>query len=521
MNDPTAVQGLRPPPGLPPGEAQRSVDPARRAQTLGQLGRLPIHAEPLLRMLQAPADDPAAVTAALERCPNLSARVLSVTNSAAFGLRQPIDSVRRAVIHLGPTRARAIALAFGLRLLADSAGLPAAVTQCLWVASLRKAAAARLAAHVLAPEDAEHAYCLALIQDIGLPLLMAVDPNFYRDELQADRHREAWCACEVERFGIDHADVGCELLERWNAPGALRDAVRYHHRPPLEDPQIGVLVRLAAFAASLLPHLDEEPARLEREWLIALHAQFLAGQYPSPDAFIEDANRQAARLHGAEGPGTAATLEPGDVQNLIHAVTLDTESMVNQLCDLEETLGRQREHVSTLRFEAFTDPLTRVLNRRGFTRLCERRLAEAHERRQPVCAMLVDLDDFKPVNDRLGHEAGDLVLKAVARLLRNNLDRPDLVGRLGGDEFAVLITGVDESRARKIAQRLTGACLDHRVPVNERSAEVTVRISLGSVFAEAGDKPVSIDQLLAAADDAMYERKKNGKAGLVFTVLRP
>jgi len=442
--------------------------------------------------------------------------VLSVTNSAAFGVRQPIDSVRRAVIHLGPTRARAIALAFGLRLLADSAGLPTAMTHCLWVASLRKAAAARLAAHVFAPEDAEHAYCLALIQDIGLPLLAAVDPVFYQHELLPGA-RGDWSRLERARFGIDHAEVGQRLLRSWHGGEDLHLAIAQHHQPPDDFEGHDALVKLPAFIASLLPHLDEEMTGTGREWLDTLHSQFLSAAYPSPEAFfqatIDEANLVAPGQHE---PAPQRSALQGE---LLRCVTSDTITLTTQLCRLETALGRQREDLGTLRFQAFTDSLTKVLNRRGFTQLAERRLEEAAGRGLGVCCLLIDLDDFKPVNDTYGHDAGDLILRGLAKLMRKNLDRRDLIGRIGGDEFAALVIGVDVKRARAITHRLCKA--QHtRVRVAD-GVEAPLKFSIGAVHVERMDQSVTIEDMITAADEAMYQRKHDTKGGLCFVPFQP
>lgn len=487
---------------------------ARAAQTLASLGAVPVQPGPLLAVLHCGGDEPGEVSSAIASSPALTGRLLGVVNSAGVGLTRQIGCVHRAVIHLGATRARTIALAFGLRILAEKSSLPPAVVARLWTASLHKAAAARLAAQIIDPLHADQAYTAALLQDLGLPMLVAVDPAFYSHQMLPGRANGTWSEQEQERFGVDHATVGARLLEQWDAPSRLCDAVLDHHRPPVRYDDDDAPHHLPGYLAGLLPHDAEPLTPREHDWLIALHAQFLSPAYATPDAFLAAARKAAGELAGAR-PGPAA-LDGAHIQRMVQAVSVDCETLVAQLGQLENAMGKQREHLSHLRFQAFTDQLTKVLNRRGFVHLSQRRLEAAARRRLGVCVIVIDLDDFKPVNDRFGHEAGDLVLRGLSKLLRRNLDRNDLIGRLGGDEFAIELTGVSETRARQITQRLAGACIGTRVQVNAAET-VSIQLSLGAVFCDHPPDDLAIEDMVAAADEAMYQRKRVGKGGVVFT----
>ena len=499
------------------GEAAKPDRERLASKTLASLGAIVVQPGPLLAVLRCSGEDPDEVAVAIESSPALTARLLGVINSAGCGLSRHIDCVRRAVIYLGPARARTIALAFGVRLLAEKSPLPPELSQQVWVSSLRKAAAARLAAKVIDPRHADHAYATALLQDIGLPMLMAVDPVFYGHELVQGSAGD-WSQQEVERFGIDHATVGARLLEQWNVPSPTCDAVLDHHRPPASVEGDQPMERLINYLAGLLPHVVEEPSATQQDWLIALHAQFLSEAYSTPTAFIEAARQEAGVNTCVSQP--PAKLESSDIQQMVQAVSSDCENLVSQLCRLEDAMGKQREHLSHLRFQAFTDQLTKVLNRRGFIRLAQRRIETAAMRQLGLCVIVIDLDEFKPVNDQFGHEAGDLVLRGLAKLLRRNLDRNDLIGRLGGDEFVVQLTAVDEERAREITHRLAQMCIGTRVRINSAQT-VAIKMSIGAVYCDSPAADLNIDDMISAADEAMYQRKRGGKSGLVFTRFEP
>ena len=495
-------------------EASSSPDaPTRRAATISRIRELPANPAPLIGVLNCPGDDPEAVATALQGCPILSGRVLGVTNSAAYGLMRPIETVRRATLQLGAARTRAIALAFGLRMISEGTDLPAELRDLIWINSLRKAAAARLAAELIQPRAAERAYCLSLVQDLALPLLVSLDEALYRATIVPGDDTRSWSAIEREHFGLDHAELGAHLLREWNAGEPIIHAVQRHHEPPGDASDTDALACMPLFLASLLPHLDEESSAYQRQWLAALHGQFLAETYASPDAFLHAAADAAAPLHGGKG----SVPEDGRflVGQLIEAVTDETFSLVTQLSRLEHTLHQQREDIDELRFQAFTDPLTSVLNRRGFTHLARHRLDAAHEAQCGVCCIMLDLDDLKPLNDVHGHNAGDIVLRELASLLLNNVDRSDIIGRIGGDEFAILLSGVERDQAQQIVQRVFEACCGKSVRVSE-DHEHMIRMSLGAIYVAAECAVWDIDAIMNAADATMYDQKRAGKGGIMF-----
>ena len=157
-------------------------------------------------------------------------------------------------------------------------------------------------------------------------------------------------------------------------------------------------------------------------------------------------------------------------------------------------------------YQALHDPLTGLPNRRQLLEVLTQRLAATGEERATTLLFL-DLDDFKEVNDSLGHTAGDLLLTTVAQRLLSGVRSADLVARFGGDEFAVLCPGVgDEESATELAQRLLQRLT---VPVTIGSAEVVVGASIGVVVADEGHR--AADQLLRDADAAMYQAKAAGR----------
>ena len=159
-----------------------------------------------------------------------------------------------------------------------------------------------------------------------------------------------------------------------------------------------------------------------------------------------------------------------------------------------------------LQLQASTDPLTGLLNRRAIESAAERTLAACQQANEPVCAITVDLDGFKQINDSHGHHCGDTALVAVARTLRSGVRKQDVLARLGGDEFAILLPDTSIETAAEIAERLRTAIEGLEIVHGPVRAQVTASLGLAQVESSAPDW----DNLIMRCDQALYAVKKSG-----------
>lgn len=215
------------------------------------------------------------------------------------------------------------------------------------------------------------------------------------------------------------------------------------------------------------------------------------------------------------------------MDKLADVVTLDQplEHPFLQLAGVEETLAlravplpdrcigvaiedvtKRARMAESFRHQALHDPLTGLPNRALMNERLATALAEAERRSEPVALLMVDLDQFKEVNDALGHEYGDRLLVELARRMARQLRHCDTIARLGGDEFAILLTtGADEEGAREVGRRLLEICEE---PFQVDDYRLQVSASIG--IAIAPDHATSADVLLRRADGAMYRAKGSG-----------
>lgn len=197
------------------------------------------------------------------------------------------------------------------------------------------------------------------------------------------------------------------------------------------------------------------------------------------------------------------------------------EVHINQVHSIGGTLGyvgtvkditQRRQKEALQRWEAEHDPLTGLLNRRGFERRLDEAMAEWHKTGSPSALLMIDLDNFKPINDEGGHALGDEMLRRIAQVITWEVRRSDHVARQGGDEFAVLMPSCTLPHAERVATTLQNAV--RVICVSHEGKEYRVSLSIGIAGFEESDK--DIDSLLARADDACYEAKAQGRDKVIL-----
>jgi diguanylate cyclase (GGDEF)-like protein len=167
-------------------------------------------------------------------------------------------------------------------------------------------------------------------------------------------------------------------------------------------------------------------------------------------------------------------------------------------------LARYRKTLGAERIRARTDYLTGTANAAHFSEMAVRELRRARRSRRPLSIAFVDIDDFKQINDQYGHPAGDRVLQASAKAMRRNVRRGDVVARVGGDEFVLLFPETDEACAGVLIARI-------RQSLAEELQREGFQVSLSVGIATFAVPPLSVEEMVSAADQAMYTVKAAGK----------
>ncbi len=257
-------------------------------------------------------------------------------------------------------------------------------------------------------------------------------------------------------------------------------------------------IRSATGAARAL--LDEDPDTLVGRSLAKL---VTAADRPVVASFLDGAR-------DSEPGATVSTgwrMRTGRKQSVdveVTAANLIADAHIGGLVLTCRDVSARKAFEEQLRHRAFHDPLTQLPNRALLLDRVEQALARPERR---VAILFVDLDDFKVVNDTLGHAAGDGLLTAVAARLRGCLRSADTAARLGGDEFAILLEELcEDDEADRVAARILDTL---RRPFSVHGEPVQIAVSIGVVVATAG--AIDVDELLRRADFAMYSAKRKGK----------
>lgn len=189
-------------------------------------------------------------------------------------------------------------------------------------------------------------------------------------------------------------------------------------------------------------------------------------------------------------------------RNLIGDLRKQNAELQETIKKLEFTRARLSEEEMTAR----TDKLTGLYNRRGFEAEFPSFMDRAKAIGGGLAVIAMDLDKFKPVNDTMGHAAGDFVLRGVGKILSEGVRKSDLPCRVGGDEFILLLADLDEQRARERAEAVRSAIGTLAHPGNERGIQITS--TMGGTMYRPGE---TAEEVMQRADEALYEAKRGGR----------
>jgi diguanylate cyclase (GGDEF)-like protein/putative nucleotidyltransferase with HDIG domain len=441
---------------------KEGIDPVAARSIAGaidDLAEFPVLDATVLRVI-ALCDDQESTAAdlvdALEQDATFAANLLRFSNSAARAHPIRAKTIRQAVMLVGRRALRRLALeAATFRFLERSKGNGRASCGQMHLHAITVAVGAAAAAEeARVPGDTVH--LAGLLHDVGKLVLPEVFGEEACDALAREFPAGAErVLAERERFGIDHAQCGALLAERWGLPAEIASIIAWHHGGPTgvgaPNSDIGC-VQLSDNVAGMLAGVEADHALLE----VALHRLDLTS----------------------------------DVLDVLADQIANPEQRGGET-------GRLAQRVAELERLSQTDDLTGLANRRHWLQTTRMALIENGGGAILIC----DIDHFKAVNDRHGMAAGDLVLAEIGRILAVH----GHAGRLGGDEFAVLVPGNLEE-AVQAAQRIMAQVGE----VFEAGSGPKIDLSLGCAAAPTHGHELA--ELLEAADVALLDAKRTGRS---------
>ena len=475
-----------------------------RLKSSPQLPSLPAIAIRALELARQENVDIGEIAELISNDPALSSKILKTVNSSFYGLPKQVSTISHALVILGLQAVKTLALGFSL--LSNLHGNPADGFNHMsfWKRSIYSAVAGRLLAKKMRIVQQEEAFLAALLADVGI-LVMHRTLGIEYDALYlqaAGDHGMLVTLCRT-KFDLDHPIVGAMLAEQWQLPPVLARPIACHHNPVEPDPQLKPLVEVV-YTAMIIGEVFscENPAKALLEARDELRTRFKLSPEEIETLLVDigSSTREVAKLFELNiGQNRSYEEILDDAQQTLLQLTLKTHQQV-------QSIQKENEH---LQVKATTDPLTGLANRARFNEFFEEQFTRAYKLQRPLSLLFLDIDHFKKVNDTHGHQAGDEVLRRVAKLLKLAVRNIDLVARYGGEEFAVILTETDSSAAAQMADEIRQALQAETIRFEQKVLKITGSIGVaGTDRSRIFTQPT---QLSGAADRAVYAAKSAGR----------
>jgi diguanylate cyclase (GGDEF)-like protein len=466
----------------------------------------------IIELAQDPDIEMGKVAKALSMDSALSTKILRIANSPLYAQRRKSENLRQALVVLGLNATLTLALSFSLVKSLRGGKANGLSYGLYWRRALLAATAARALGDAMHHSLAEEIFLAALLQDVGMLALDKAVPDLYADGEALQRNHAALAQHEEKRLQVDHAYVGGWLMQGWNLPERLHRAISHSHQldlNPTED-AAQIFDRCIALSGTVadLFLLDPEQRQFAE---VALCAERSLG-------LDKMAFGQVLGTIGAMIPETEAIFETDllakqhpelILEQARDVLMLRSLHALREINTLRTATDDSSSHTLQAQEETRRDPLTGVYNRAYLDQFLEREFDNSTRHKWPLSVAFADLDNFKHINDSFGHQAGDRILQATARILRGNTRETDLIARYGGEEFVVVLPATDAETARSICERIVIAFRNTGHVIGSDHAKVTISIG----YATHGTQTLfnSVADFVKAADQALYTAKMRGR----------
>lgn len=478
-------------------------------ENASDLPSMPAVAVKILDLAQSPVSTMGQVADAVGFDPALATKLLKLANSPLYTQRRKCDNIRQAVMALGLNSTLMLTLSFSLLSSLRQQQNTGLDYDRYWRRSLLASSAARLLAMQTENISPEEAFLSSLLQDIGLVVLDTTFDQFYQQlHTQRVTHQQI-INHERQQISCDHSRVGAWLLERWNFPSHLIEAVlNSHHLIPLDSPQqlksIDHCVALSGPIADALMAADLSQTQDETD--IPLH--WLSDHF---EPVLEDLCHELPILEEMFEFSLMDSRYNEELttraKELLLIRGLQTSQELIEARKQVEVYQQRSERPSN---EANTDHLTKVANRKSFDSALEEEFFHARNNGWPLGLIFIDVDDFKDINDQYGHSSGDDILRHIAKIINDFTREKDTVFRYAGDEFAILLAGEESQSVIQAAHRIDEALKNNPYQLNQHEQH-PLACSIGVACYDQDHPFKTYKHMFKAADQAMYNAKNTGQ----------
>jgi diguanylate cyclase (GGDEF)-like protein len=513
---------------LPDGLKTRKMCCAMNEQLINRIRQcstlpsLPAIAIQVLELAQKADVDIAEIARTISKDPALSTKILRTVNSSFYARSQHVSTISHALVILGLQSVKTLVLGFSLVTNLIGGKEKGFKHVDYWRRSIYSATAARTIGVKAGLVQQEEAFLAALLKDLGMLVLDQVLGDEYGEIHKLAPTHSDLSAVEIKSLGCDHAEVGGFLASNWKLPPVLTTPITFHHNPQgMTDPALRKLVdvvSLASRCADIFVDPVPGPAIADVRRLCQSQLKLDETQCDAMLHEIGERTKETASLFEIK-IGSSISFEAilKKANETLVELTLQTQQQATTLRAEATTLAEQNHE---LKKQATTDGLTGLANRAQFDQFLATKFDESIRTVKPLSLLLMDVDKFKSVNDRHGHQTGDKVLQALGKLLGTSARAQDLAARYGGEEMCLILPGTGRATATAIAESIRRSIAAKPVVCGAISLPITA--SIGVATYEPNGPLRTPAHLLKAADLAVYNAKHSGRNCVrVFTLNPP
>lgn len=487
---------------------QAFIEKLENCQTLPSL---PIIAMQVIEHAKKEDSDSALIADILEKDPAMASKIVALANSAANFPRSPIVTVKDAITRMGLDMTMTLALSFSFAKAMHDCNMNSMDHELFWRRCLISGIACRVIARHLKLEKPERFFLAGLIQDIGMLAINEIESERYGVIYHSAANHEQLFLFEKAEFGVTHAEAGAWLLDYWGMPAFYVDLIRNSHEP-CSKKSTGEQKSIA-FACKYAELWVQENQKKEMGTLISQSDECRLFSNKEIEEIISAITTQIPSINSIFETNIETSFSPAElIEEAKHLLVERNLKLMQQLANARHEAEEARANEKQLKEQLKKDQLTGVFNRAHIESISEKAFIRANKSGKPLTVMFLDIDHFKQVNDKYGHQTGDYALRLFARALMKYTGKNGYVGRYGGEEFVIIMPDISSDIAMTIARRIRDGLKQTPVKVND-TLRVTLKASAGIATHTQGHSRSfsSADKLLDAADKMMYKAKNTGR----------
>lgn len=447
--------------------------------------------------------------------PALSAKLLRMANSPLYTKLRKIENLRQAITLFGLDGTLNIALSFSLvsnSVKSKSSGLN---YDLYWKRSLASAILCQNIAQHLGETSKDSSFLAGLLQDIGMLALDKAVPSLYRPLNKNNFKHDDVCRIELDSLDADHSVVGAWLLNEWHLPNHLIEPIQCSHCYIHEEETANTNLAKAVACASLLADIfisDVEDMNLLIADSISKSKAVVDLNDNDFHDIIETTSENyldLAHIFDIEFDDTRMLEFISEQAKEV--LILRNLNQIKETEHLQEAAKKLETKTAELEELNRRDSLTNLFNRRHFDEVIEIEFHNANKYQWPLGLIFIDIDFFKQINDALGHDSGDDVLRKVAKMLLECTRDTDIVSRYGGEEFTIILPGTTQEGVDITCNRVINAFRNTTLTLNNGKV-VNITVSAGAcVYSGVNGDVEDWYALVKHADEATYQSKNNGR----------